>query len=756
MLRFLIAFLFVLPVIVTICGQNAYASFVTEVTNDGAVSHWNFEEMSGSVLDSIGSSTGTVLGTPDTQQDALVGKGYNFSPNEGVDLSDDIFNGHLEGAIEAIIKIDSTSGHYGIFGQGDADSANNQLFLSINNGRPFLHTRTDGTAISITGDTVLNTLDYYHIVGEVSSTTGMHLYVNGVEDTPYVSGGGPSSTIDWFATTTASVATAKYAIGYLNRSIPTLYFDGVIDELAIYDASKSEEVWLNHYDSITGTTSDSITLTAPSHYQTYQRNDENEADINITGTYTGTPTAIEARFNDGSWTTIESSPSGNSFSGTLSNQQASQGAVEVRFTNATTTADSATYVGIGDIFAIAGQSNASGRGTNNQTYSHESLKATRFTGSWNELTDPVDGEGGSVWPLLATHYIDNQSVPVAFITDPPEGGTSIVSWQKGEALYTTLSNRISDVGDIKAVLYWQGEKDVGIDMASTTYNSYLDTLANDIYSDFGVKTVVAQIGEYLGKPASSKNEIRLAQKEAWEDNENVIPGPSLYDVNLTVDGLHFKTDGELQTAADRWWAAIEAEFYEGDDGKGPQFVEAVENSDRTAVIITFSDETLPLLPATSIEGFRVTDDGATTTISSITRTASTTLTITLDSALTGSTTTVSLGYGDEANGLAVPTDSSAYNLPAEIFINEIVSAYTPSDPSEGDSEQESIQNVRGNGIKIELGKQAGQNTDISSITKRIEELEKLRTTNPIEYRKELMGIVIDLMTLYLQKLNSGS
>lgn len=50
--------------------------------------------------------------------------------------------------------------------------------------------------------------------------------------------------------------------------------------------------------------------------------------------------------------------------------------------------------------------------------------------------------------------------------------------------------------------------------------------------------------------------INAAIAEAWGDNANVLEGPSFTDITPSVDGLHMKTDSELQTAAERWYAAL--------------------------------------------------------------------------------------------------------------------------------------------------------------------------------------------------------
>ena len=443
-----------------------------------------------------------------------------------------------------------------------------------------------------------------------------------------------------------------------------------------------------------------ITLSTPKSYQVIQRDGSNNANIVITGTYTGSPTAIEASWNGGAYETIVASPTGGTYSGTLSNQTAGQGTLTVRFVNSTEITASASYVGIGDIFVIAGQSNASGRGTNNQIYSHASLKATMFGNddSWKELADPTDSgtgqvdsvsndsansPGGTVWPLIATLYMADQGVPVAFIPTAM-GATNITQWQRNNSnpgdtttLYGSMYRRINAVGgSVKAILFWQGESDAVDGTSQSTYKTKVETFANDAYTDFGVKTVLAQIGDFTTYPGASVDNVRLGQIDAWNDGGNILVGPGLYDVN-TTDYVHFTTNSELQTAANRWWAAIEKDLYAGSDGRGPILTAAEYNSAKTQVRLTFTDGTLPLLPTSGLSGFTVKDNGSTVSISSISRTASNQLTITLTSAASG-TITVSLGEGHSGKGATVPTDSSTYNLPAETFVNH---ATTPLDDS---------------------------------------------------------------------------
>jgi hypothetical protein len=87
------------------------------------------------------------------------------------------------------------------------------------------------------------------------------------------------------------------------------------------------------------TVASSVTLTSPVTQQVFQREGVGagvgKGDILITGTYTGSPTALEASWNGGGYATVVSSPSGGTFSTKLSRQSVGSGTLTVRFTNDT-------------------------------------------------------------------------------------------------------------------------------------------------------------------------------------------------------------------------------------------------------------------------------------------------------------------------------------------------------------------------------------------------------------------------------------
>jgi hypothetical protein len=235
-------------------------------------------------------------------------------------------------------------------------------------------------------------------------------------------------------------------------------------------------------------------------------------------------------------------------------------------------------VGIGDVFIVAGQSNPSGRGTNNQAYSHATLKAALFGNNyqWEELSDPYDSAtsqvdtvssdsspaaAGSFVPPLATLIMADQNVPVAFVPCA-KGGSAITAWLPDTdhfdrtTLYGSMAYRAQQTG-AKAVLWWQGEQDALSGMSQATYNGHLDTIADALQADLGIKLVACKLQDCSGADVTA---INAAIAEAWADNANVIPGADLSDIE-TDDEYHLKTDAKLQEAANRWWAALQAAFY---------------------------------------------------------------------------------------------------------------------------------------------------------------------------------------------------
>lgn len=303
----------------------------------------------------------------------------------------------------------------------------------------------------------------------------------------------------------------------------------------------------------------SIAITSPVAYQTFQRDGDGEADIAISGTYSGTtiPTTIQARFDGGAWTVIDAAPSGGTYSGTLSGQTG-QGTLEVRFTNATSVTASVGTVSIGDVFLIAGQSNAEGHGDNNQTYTASDTCTMYRASAWSELADPTGPRTfGSAYPPLATLLAADQSVPIAII-NMAVASTAIDVWDgAGAAQYDNAVAAVTAAGcnGIKAVLWCQGERDANIGTTEADYRTGMIAMISGFNTDLaGSPPVVVSMtpnNAYAGLDM-----VRKVQQEMF-DRPDCLAGPVLHDIDLTGgDSLHLELDADLDKFSDRYFVAL--------------------------------------------------------------------------------------------------------------------------------------------------------------------------------------------------------
>lgn len=445
-----------------------------------------------------------------------------------------------------------------------------------------------------------------------------------------------------------------------------------------------------NYQSIVNQEDISINNIKP--FQVIQRNGLGKADILVKGIYNGTPTAIQARWNgSATWTTLTIDTNGpGTFSGTLSNQSQGQGLLEARFSNAPLSTSTVSNVGIGDIYIIAGQSNASGRGFTPNSYSHESLKATIFGNNdiWAELTDPSDSSAGQIdsvssdaiaagspWPLIATNIMSSQNVPVAFVPTA-KGGTTIQAWQPASnhsdasTLYGSMNRRIAAVGgNVKAVLFFQGETDASNGTLEANYITLLNNFINTVDADFpGLKVMVGQIGH------SNANEdaVRAGQINVLKTNSKAILGPVTYDINLSDEGgdtLHFKSDPDMAELSRRWYKAIDVSFYGGSNGYGP-IVDSANlkySASLNKITVPFVGATTPVIKVGSTVAtttFNLKNNGVDVSILSL---AIVNNTIELTPAIALNTLqTITLSYALQDSGLnkAIYDNDS---LPAENF-----------------------------------------------------------------------------------------
>lgn len=375
-----------------------------------------------------------------------------------------------------------------------------------------------------------------------------------------------------------------------------------------------------------------ITISNPVQYRTFQRSGDT-GPISISGFYTGSPPAIEARFNGGAWTTIATlpTPSVGIYAGVLSGQPAGQGTLEVRHSDDGTVTASVAYVGIGDVFVVAGQSNAVGYGSTLNDYSHATLKAAMFRQDnvWAELADPTDTESntGSAWPLLATAIMAATNYPVAFVTTAQSGkGLLNGSWYPGGSNYNNCVNTIAAAGvnGILAFLWYQGEQDINEAQPESAYESAMIRMVDSLQSDTGFirPLVQAQIGYKTtnGSTAAEIDPIRKAQSDLWAMSGDILFGPITYDIGPHTDGVHIGSggaDADMAVLAARWFDAIEYHFWGGSAGPPTRAIRAKFGATRETIAVKFAAH----LTGGEASGWSVSDSGGAVAISDIDITA---------------------------------------------------------------------------------------------------------------------------------------
>jgi carbohydrate esterase-like sialic acid-specific acetylesterase len=228
------------------------------------------------------------------------------------------------------------------------------------------------------------------------------------------------------------------------------------------------------------------------------------------------------------------------------------------------------WIGFDNVFVIAGQSNASGRGKALQSSTNTEAYLFGNDYQWKALRDPVDSiikqvdsvsnegseAGGSVWPLVASRYPGQIAfVPTAL------GGTRIEEWLPGSdhedrnTLYGSMIYRARRAGKIRAVLWWLGETDAVLGTPKDAYLAHLNMIANAVKEDLGVPLIPAKLQRIT--PTTGTSIINDAIDEAWRVNPNVKRGPDLSVLNagdqaISSDGVHINTNEGMQAAAKLW------------------------------------------------------------------------------------------------------------------------------------------------------------------------------------------------------------
>jgi len=215
-------------------------------------------------------------------------------------------------------------------------------------------------------------------------------------------------------------------------------------------------------------------------------------------------------------------------------------------------------VGVGEVFVVAGQSNAANHGE--QQLQPTSGKVAAFDGArWQAANDPqpgASGGGGSFLPPLGDALVERFGVPIGFVAcgigatsvrewlpagttfpDPPTltGRVRQLAdgrWESDGAAYAMLLERMKSLGPggFRAVLWHQGESDANQQDPSRTlpgklYREYLTAIITASRREIGkdIPWFVAQASYHVPGDEASPD-IRAAQAAICSDG-TALAGP---------------------------------------------------------------------------------------------------------------------------------------------------------------------------------------------------------------------------------------
>ncbi|XP_073279804.1 probable carbohydrate esterase At4g34215 [Primulina huaijiensis] len=214
------------------------------------------------------------------------------------------------------------------------------------------------------------------------------------------------------------------------------------------------------------------------------------------------------------------------------------------------------------IFILAGQSNMAGRGYNsdNSTYppeyflSHPQILMLDANQTWKQAADPGLHDGidkkfvgvGPGMPFANRILMKNPEFGTIGLVPCAHGQTSIMQWMKGNenGLFAQLVNRakvaLQGGGEIKALLWYQGESDALHYEDAVLYGSRLVKFLTDVRADLGLPELPVLVVAMMTGDGEFKMMVREAQM--------VIKLPHVVTVDAKGAGIKFNDKVHLNKA----------------------------------------------------------------------------------------------------------------------------------------------------------------------------------------------------------------
>jgi hypothetical protein len=299
------------------------------------------------------------------------------------------------------------------------------------------------------------------------------------------------------------------------------------------------------------------------------------------------------------------------------------------------------FVGVGDLWVIAGQSNSAGYGRGPvQDPPEPGVHVFRSSEEWmmaahplNESTNTRHTEnmegcnpGHSPYIHFARLLKKELGYPIGLIPTAL-GGSPLCGWtpleEEGPALYENMLHCIQQAGGkIKGVLWYQGCSDCWGDNALNYAQRFADAVHSWrsalLHPELPVITVQLNKVYQPSDPEADKgwSLVREAQRQAPHMIDNVYVVPAL---NLPLsDLIHNSPAGNMLLADYLAHAALGGVYGKNISFRAPEILSATANSEKTYVILSFENVTTQIftVDVTAIP-FRIVDEDGIVPISNV-------------------------------------------------------------------------------------------------------------------------------------------
>ncbi|MDR3709473.1 MAG: sialate O-acetylesterase [Capsulimonadaceae bacterium] len=288
------------------------------------------------------------------------------------------------------------------------------------------------------------------------------------------------------------------------------------------------------------------------------------------------------------------------------------------------------FLGVGDIWVIAGQSNSAGYGRGSYSDPPEmgihmlrnSLEWSLATHPMNDSTDtkhPVNSEGStsghSPYLNFARELKKHLGYPIGLI-QTSLGGSPLSAWNPAEpgdaALFHNMAECVRQAGgSVKGVLWYQGESDCDADSARTYAYRFLAAVREwrVALNNPTLAVITVQLNRMTVPCAEDTawSIVREAQRQVAKSDRLVTIVPAL-DLPLT-DHIHNAPAGNMALGARMALSALQRVYAKPVVGDAPDLIDARLVEERKTVELTFSPVVSMLSTLDDrIIPFRVVDD----------------------------------------------------------------------------------------------------------------------------------------------------